>query len=227
MDGAFRDPGITAAERGTYRGRVGDEVNAEGTLAIAPVDGGLEQRIEGIVAGHARYAMRARFSVRSGSLLAEDYVLETFSGETRIAREEGVFRDVTTLQWGGELAPYPRSLTPLLACATALRGLEWEKGEKRSFACWLGNSVFWQVDLHVERRERITVPAGGFDAWRIRVRPSFREVAGALDRVVAAFLPPFVVHFAADEPRRFLRFTFPTGPFPWNPRGTVEAVSFG
>jgi hypothetical protein len=226
MDGAFADPGITALERAVYRGRIGDEVAGEGTLEIEPVDGGLEQRIAMEVAEHARYAMRTRFSVRNGSLLAEDYALETFSGDRRIAREEGAFRDVQTLQWGGELRAYPRSVTPLLGCAVALRGIAFEKGERHSFAVWLANTLYWQVDLHVEKRERVTVPAGAFDAWRVRVRPSFREVAGALDRVVAAFLPPFVIHFEAAVPHRFLRFSFPTGPFPWNPRGRIEAVSF-
>jgi hypothetical protein len=226
VDGAFADPGIAALERAVYRGSIGDEEAGEGTLEIEPVDGGLEQRITTVVAGHARYAMRARFSVRGGALLCEDYALETFSGDVRIAREEGAFRDVQTLQWGGELQPYPRSVTPLLACATALRGLDFARGEKRQFAVWLANTAYWPVDLHVEKRERVSVPAGEFDAWRIRVRPSFREVAGALDRVVQAFLPPFVIHFEADAPHRFLRFTFPTGPFPWNPRGRIEALSF-
>ena len=227
MDGAFRDPGITAAERGVYRGTIGDEPAGEGTLTTEPVEGGLEQRIAMEVAGHARYAMWTRFSIRSGQLLSEEYRLETFSGDRRIAREEGAFRDVKTLQWGGEVRSYPRSVTPLLASATALRGMDFEKGERRSFACWLGNTLYWQVDLHVERRQKVSLPAGEFDAWRVRVRPSFREVAGALDRVVGALLPPFVLHFEADAPHRFLRYSFPTGPFPWNPRGLIEAVEFG
>lgn len=226
MDGAFADPGITAPEVARYRGRIGDEPAGEGTLWIEPVAGGIEQRIEMLVAGHARYAMRTRLSLRGGSLLAEEYRLETFSGETRIALEEGAFRDVQTLQWGGELRPYPRSVTPLLACATALRGLDFVKGERRSFAVWLANTLYWQVDLHIEKRERVELPAGSFDAWRIRVRPSFREIAGALDRIVGAILPPFVIHMEAEPPHRFLRFSFPTGPFPWNPRGRIEALEF-
>jgi hypothetical protein len=226
VDGAFADPGITALERAVYRGSIGDEVSGEGTLEIEPVEDGLEQRIAMEVLGHARYAMRAGFELRGGAVLARDYRLETFSGETRIACEEGAFRDVQTLQWGGTIESYPRSVTPLLGCATALRGLEFAKGEKRTFAVWLANTAYWPVDLHIEKRERVTVPAGGFDAWRIRVRPSFREVSGALDRVVGAFLPPFVIHFEADPPHRFLRFSFPTGPFPWNPRGRIEATQF-
>lgn len=225
MDGAFRDPGITRSERAVYRGRIGGETAGEGTLFTEPLDGGLEQRIEMQVAGHARYEAWTRFEVRGGQLLSEAYRLETFSGERRIAREEGAFRDVRTLQWGGELRPYPRSVTPLLGCATAVRGLTFEKGERHAFACWLGNTLYWQVELHVERRERVTVPAGGFDAWRVRARPVFADLGRALDRIVAALLPPFVLHLEADESHRFLRFSFPTGPFPWNPRGLIEAVA--
>ncbi len=226
MDGAFGDPGITAAEQSTYRGLIGDDEIGTGTLFTEPTEGGLEQRIEMLVAGHARYAMRSGFVIRNGQLLCEDYCLETFSGETRIAREEGAFRDVQTLQWGGELKPYPRSTTPLLACATAIRGIDYGKGRRQSFAVWLANTLYWQVDLHVEKRERVTVPAGEFDAWRVRVRPSFHELGRALDRIVATILPPFVIHVEGEAPHRFLRFSFPTGPFPWNPRGRIEALSF-
>jgi hypothetical protein len=83
------------------------------------------------------------------------------------------------------------------------------------------------VALKVERRERVALPAGTFDAWRVRARPSFHAIAGALDRIVGLLLPPFVVHFDARPPHRFLRFAFPTGPFPWNPRAVVEATELG
>lgn len=61
-------------------------------------------------------------------------------------------------------------------------------------------------------------------AWRVDVAPRFDAVGTALNRVIAALLPPFRVHFEAAEPHRFLRFSFPTGPFPWNPRGLIEAT---
>ena len=42
---------------------------------------------------------------------------------------------------------------------------------------------------------------------------------------IHAILPPFRIHFDAEPPHRFLRFSFPTGPFPWNPRGLIEAAT--
>jgi hypothetical protein len=141
-----------------------------------------------------------------------------------VAREEGWFRDVSALGWGGEIERYPSDTAPLLGCALMLRGLEFERGSRRSFTLWLANTAYWEIDVRVEKRERVSVPAGSFDAWRVRVRPSFDAVSGALDRVVALLLPPFVLHFAAEPSHRFLRFEFPTGPFPWNPRAVIEAL---
>lgn len=140
-----------------------------------------------------------------------------------MAREEGAFRDVRALGWGGTLGSYPRNVTPLLGAAVAL--LEWNRGERHSFALWLANTVWWEFDAHVERRETITLSAGTYDAWRVRARPSFGAIAGALDKLVGALLPHFTVHFAAEPPHRFLRFSFPTGPFPWNPRRRIEATA--
>ena len=92
---------------------------------------------------------------------------------------------------------------------------------------WLANTVFWEISLHVEKHETVTVPAGTFDAWRVRARPSFEQIGTALDRLVGALLPPFVLHFEAQPTHRFLRFEFPTGPFRWNPRGVIEATELG
>ena len=68
------------------------------------------------------------------------------------------------------------------------------------------------------------MPAGNIDAWKVRVRPSLEEVSAQLDRLVQPLIPPINLHFQADPPHRLLRFEFPTGPFPWNPTGVIEAT---
>jgi hypothetical protein len=180
--------------------------------------------LEMLARGEAAYRLEFDALRRRGHLLADRYRLETTHAGRPVATEEGWFRDVSVLSWGGDVESYPSDLSPLLGCALMLRGLEFERGAERSFALWLANTLHWEVGLKVERRERIEVPAGSFDAWRVRARPNLHMIAGALDRLVAMFLPPFVLHFAADPPHRFLRFAFPTGPFPWNPRGLIEAT---
>jgi hypothetical protein len=227
-DGRFLDPGVEDGESARYRGSIDGVEEGVGTLVIrAPSDEPPRYvaEIDMEIGGELSYAMRFTALRRRGALVADHYELDTRHGERPVAREEGWFRDVSALGWGGEIERYPSDVAPLLGCALMLRGLEFERGARRSFAVWLYNTVYWEIDVRVEKREQVRVPAGSFDAWRVRVRPSFDAVSGALDRVVALLLPPFVLHFSAEPSHRFLRFEFPTGPFPWNPRGVIEALS--
>jgi Protein of unknown function (DUF3108) len=194
-------------------------------VTIRAHDEGYRLALEALVRGEAAYELEFDVIRRRGQLLAEHYRLESRHGERPVAVEEGWFRDVSVLGWGGAIERYPSDVAPLLGCALMLRGLDFERGAERSVSVWLANSVHWEVVLKVERRERVRVAAGTFDAWRVRARPSFHAVAGALDRIIGLLLPPFVLHFDTEPSHRFLRFEFPTGPFPWNPRALVEATA--
>ena len=224
MDEPFRDPGIPDGEATSFRGLVGDEVAGTGDMVVEARDGEYVQRLTSRIGEAISGELEMRFGRVNGTVVADHYRLQTFDGEQPVSVEEGWFRDRHVLQWGGEAQPYPRSVTPLLGCGVALRGLEFREGSRHRFALWLANSAFWDVEVQVERRQRIDVPAGPFDAWRVRARPRFDAVAGPLDALVGAVLPPFRLHFDAAPPHRFLRFSFPTGPFPWNPRGVIEAT---
>ena len=223
-DGAFGDPGVPDGERTTYRGVIGRDEIGTGVITIGASQDEYVQEVAIEHGGGVSYALRASFSRRNGTILAETYDLATSHEGDVIAREHGIFRDVVALQFGGHVAPYPRSVTPLLCSSLALRGLEFAKGSHRDYALWLANTIFWELHVKVEKRERITVAAGSFDAWRVRVRPSFAQINGALDKIVNAVLPPFVLHFDAEPSHRMLRYEFPTGPFPWNPRALIEAT---
>lgn len=224
MDGPPLDPGIPDGERTAYRVVVEDKELATATHVIDH-DGeeGYLQRVS-IAHDEAAYEMEAAFTRRRGTVLAERYRMETLWKGERVALEEGRFRDVKVVQFGGELKAYPRGMTPLLGCGIALRGLEFEKGFERDLTVWLANTLFWEVRVTVEGRERVSVPAGKFDAWRVRVRPSLEEVSSQLDKMVQPLIPPLELHTELEAPHRILRFEFPTGPFPWNPTGVIEAV---
>ena len=224
MEGPFIDPGIPDGEETVYRGRIGDEEVGRGTNRISHVDGGYRQALTMTIRADATYDCAIEFRRGRGTLAAESYRLATRYREDPVAVEEGRFRGIKVLHWGGELATYPRDVAPLLGSAVALRGLSFERGARRSFSLWLANTVWWEVNTRVERLEEVSLPSGTTRAWRVRVRPHFGQIAGRLDRLVQLLLPPFVLHFEAEAPHRFLRFSFPTGPFPWNPRGLIEAV---
>ena len=224
LDPAFGDPGIPDGERTTFRGTISGQESGVGTLTIDATDDAYVARFDGTILEHFDQSAEIRFRRVHGALRAESYRAESREGEKAVSVEEGWFRDVRGLHWGGELLAYPSNVTPLLGCAVALRGVDFAKGERHTFALWLAHSVWWEIALHVDRRERIELPAGSLDAWRVTAAPQFEAIGTALNRIVQAILPPFRLHFEAEPPHRFVRFTFPTGPFPWNPRGLIEAT---
>jgi len=224
VEGAFSDPGIPDGEETVYRGLIDGAEVGGGTNRIAQTDGGYRQTLSFSVRGEAEYTGAIEFRRSRGTLAAESYRLDTRYRDEPVAAEEGHFRGVKVLQWGGALEAYPRDVTPLLGAALALRGLDFSRGSRRSFSLWLANTVWWEVNTRVEKLEEVSLPAGSVRAWRVRARPHFGHVAGRLDRIVQLLLPPFVLHFEEQPPHRFLRFSFPTGPFPWNPRGLIEAT---
>jgi hypothetical protein len=226
-DGPFRDPAIPDGEWAVYRGTIDGRPAGEGRLEIAAEPAHYVQRLRMQIEGGFHSEMEAIFARVNGTLRAESYELASFDGERPVAREHGWFRGVRGLHWGGDLTEYPSNMAPLLGCAVALRGLDFARGERHRFALWLANTVWWEIEAHVDRRQRVDVPAGSFDAWRVVAAPRFDAVGTALNRVIAAVLPPFRLHFEAAPPHRFLRFSFPTGPFPWNPRGLIEAAELG
>lgn len=225
MEGPFRDPGIPDGERTTYRGLVGGDEAGSGEIVVRHADGGYRQEVLVRAPGEVELEAAMTFARRREAMHAEDYRLETRHGEgERIAAEEGRFRHVRPLTWGAVSAPYPRDLVPLLGVPVALRGLEWERGARRTFSAWLANMVVWEVEARVERSEPLELPAGRFDAWRVMLRPVLAEVDRTLDKIVDGLGVPLVAHFDREAPHRFLRFSFPTGPFRGNPPGVIEAT---
>jgi hypothetical protein len=231
MEASFRDPGVADGERAAYRGLIDGEVVGEGVMVVehAVLDEipHYRQRLEFNVQGSASYEAEMLWRRRRERIVISSYELETRHEGELVAAERGRFQGVEALHWGGKLVPFPRDTAPLLGCALALRGLEFERGEKRRLSLWFANTVYWDMEVRIEKRERVSVPAGDIDAWRARARPMFGHVAGPLDKVIQMVLPPFRLHLGAEPPHPFLRFEFPTGPFPWNPRARIEATALG
>ena len=225
IDPPFQDPGIPDGERTTYRGTISGSEVGTGELVIGATRDSYEVRLASRILEDFNQSIEMRFSRARGHVRAESYRAESRDGERPVAVEEGWFREVRGLHWGAELQRYPSNMTPLLGCAVALRGLDFVRGERHHFALWLANTVWWEIAVHVHKTERIELPTGATDAWRVTAHPVIEPLGEALNRIVGAVLPSFVLHFDAEPPHRFLRFSFPTGPFPWNPRGLIEATT--
>jgi hypothetical protein len=228
MSGTLLDPGIPDGEVTAYRLSIDDSGGVTVTLAVSRLDGEppqYVQRLEIFGGSSARYELEMVFDRVHGQLLANRYELLTFDGDQPVAVEKAWFRDVRAIQFGGTLARFPRGITPLLGAGVAFRGLQFEKGATATIPLYLANTVHWELATKVERVERISLPVGSRRAWRVSVRPSFEAMSKVIDLAIATFLPAFVLHFDVDPPHRLLRFSFPTGPFRWNPQATVEAVA--
>ena len=224
MDQPLSDPELAAPERTTYRALVGDEEVGGGALTLRPDgDEHLVQEIEGEAYGRLSGSVAVRFRRRGGTLIAVSQDARLDDRDRSVFRDEAHFRDVQVPQLGGELAGYPRAMVPAPAVALALRTLELEEKARFRPRVWVGAILHWPLDVRVERRETVSVPAGRFDAWKVRLRPSLVDVAQALDELSATVVPPVHAHVDAAT-GRLVRLAFPTGPGRTDPPGLLEAI---
>lgn len=224
MEHALPDPELEGPETTVFRATVDGEEVGSGTLTLRP-DGAREfvQEIEGEAFGRLAGTVETRFRRRGGELLAASQASELRDREREVFRDSAAFRDVQVPQFGGEVMAYPREMVPAPALALALRVLPLADKARFLPRAWLTAIVHWPLDVRVEKRERVTVPAGSFESWRIRLRPSLLDVAQALDELSANVVPPVVAHVTVDG-QRLVRLAFPTGPGRADPPGLLEAT---
>lgn len=224
MEHALPDPDLDGPETTVFRATVGGEEVGGGTLTFRP-DGEREfvQLIEGEAFGRLTGHAETRFRRRGGELLAASLAAEVRDRDREVFREAAAFRDVQVPQIGGEVTPYPREMVPAPALALALRTLPLADKARFLPRAWLTAIVHWPLDVRVEKREKTKVPAGSFDCWRIRLRPSLADVAQALDELSANVVPPVIAHVTV-EGQRLVRLAFPTGPGRNDPPGLLEAT---
>jgi hypothetical protein len=224
MEEPLVDPELETEERTAFRGFVDGEEVGEGELILASEDDRTFVQIaRGAAYGRLEGEVIARFRRRGGALLAESQSIELKHKGKVVFTEEKSFRDVQVPQLGGEVAAYPRTLIPAGGIAVALRLLPWEPKVRFTPPIWLTAIVHWPLDIRTEAKESITTPAGKFDAYRVRIRPSLVDVAQSLDELSANVVPPVTAHIAIGT-GRLLRVDFPTGAAKGDPKGYLEAT---
>lgn len=227
MEDALPDPELDGPETTTFRGLVDGEEVGTGTLTLRTEgDRELIQEISGEAFGRLTGTVGTRFRRRSGVLLAQSQAIEVRDKDREVFTESAAFRDVQVPQMGGDISAYPREMVPAPALALALRVLPLAEKAKFVPPVWLTAIVHWPLDVRVEKREKVAVPAGKIDAWRIRLRPSLVAVAQALDELSATVVPPVIAHVSVDG-QRLVRLAFPTGPSRTDPPGLIEATDLG
>lgn len=227
MEEPLVDPELETEERTAFRGVVDGEKVGEGELILSSEDSRTFVQIaRGSAYGRLDGEVTARFRRRGGQLLAESQTIELRHKGKVVFTEEKSFRDVQVPQLGGEVAAYPRTMVPAGGIAVALRLLPWAPKVKFAPPIWLTAIVHWPLDIRTEAKEKITTPAGTFEAYRVRIRPSLVDVAQSLDELSANVIPPVTAHIATDT-SRLLRVDFPTGAAKGDPKGFIEATELG
>lgn len=226
MESPLTDLQLDGPETTRFRGVVDGEDVGEGTLTFRPEGRGLVQEIAGAAYGRLEGTTSTQFRIRGEELIAESQEIELLHKGKVVFTESKSFRDVQVPQLGGLVGSYPRTMVPGPAVALALRALPWAEKAKFSPPVWLTAIVHWPLDMRVEKKEKITVDAGSFQAWRIRLRPSLVDVAQALDELSANVVPPVYAYVDTDS-SRLIKLDFPTGPGRNDPRGHIEAVDLG
>ncbi|MET7771711.1 hypothetical protein [Nocardia sp. NPDC005366] len=227
IDTIFRDPGIPDGEKSVYTVGVADQPPTLDLVSVIGHDGDGYRSIVQAGSGDGTFTITVeqRFQRAGDRIRAANYRAETRSGATVVSREEADFLGTSHLQFGGGVAPFPTDLMPLAGGLTLLRGLDFTEGVEEDIALWLAFSVHIPLSAKVEQRTVVDVPAGRIDCWQIRLRPRLSGLNSVLEKMLGGFLPPAVAHVEAAPPHRVVRFGFPTGPMPWDPRGLMELVT--
>jgi len=124
----------------------------------------------------------------------------------------------------------PNTYPPLapLGYVLARLGLGSRQAHASFYFLLMGNSVL-QMDLKVEGRESVNVPAGTFDTYRVsmRVNPEsiFPNLPGFLTPFVSFFIPTQTLWITAQEPQMLVKFTGQMGP-PGSPELLIHLTSF-
>lgn len=219
-------------ERAVHAVRIGDgaPVGEVSSLLALEGDDGVRVTVDADL-GAVAVTVDQLFRAGPDGLTAQSYLAETWNDDRLVTREEGHFPGGHHLDLGGSgglTGALPAGLTPIVGVMTTWRGLPFRTGLTGQVPVWLAFAVSWPVDLRVERREAVTVPAGRVQAWRVVLRPSLSALgplAAVLEQAVGSLVPDVVLHFAADDPHPLVRAEAPTGPFPWSPKVVLELTT--
>lgn len=227
IDSIFRDPGIPDGEKSVYTVGIADRPGALDLTSVIGHDGDSYRSIVQVASGDGHFALTVEQRIRRDGdrLRAAAYRAETLSGGTVVSREEANFLGTAHLQIGEGIATFPEDLMPLAGGLTLLRGLDFAEGLEEHIPLWLAFSVHVPISAKIEQRGVVEVPAGAVDCWQVRLRPRLTGMNSMLEKMLGGLLPPAVAHIEAAAPHRMIRFGFPTGPMPWDPRGVMELVS--
>ncbi|MFQ5665171.1 MAG: hypothetical protein ACE5I7_01945 [Candidatus Binatia bacterium] len=121
----------------------------------------------------------------------------------------------------------PNAYPPLAPLGYLLTRLGLGTKQEASFDFILMGTSLLQMDLWVDGREEVRVPAGTFACHRVRMRVNphslFPNLPGFLQPFVRFFIPVHTLWLTADAPQTLIKYTGQMGP-PGSPQLLIELV---
>jgi hypothetical protein len=109
--------------------------------------------------------------------------------------------------------PLPTQPLEPAACFTAA-GLDiaaLRRGEEASLYMWVNDAVYFRLTFRIIGKETITVPAGTYEAWKVRssldLATLFPDLPGWVTAVMRIFAPDVYVWVSADPSRTMLKLS--------------------
>ena len=158
---------------------------------------------------------------RLRTVFTRDQPPHCLSWEGTLSDPAGALVAINQARWGPDLfplldKPLPPDTYPMEApMGYVLTRLGLGAASQKSFHTVFGGSLA-QVDLWIDGRESIEVPAGRFDCHRVRMRANaqslFPSLPAFLRPVLSFFIPTYTVWLTVDEPQIFVQFRGQMGP---------------
>ncbi len=127
--------------------------------------------------------------------------------------------------------PFPPDLNHFFSLPMAIRGLDFENKESNDLQIWFSSHFTpWKMNIIVEDREKITVPAGEFECYRVRLEPDLKAIFHQwywVARMINRWIPNFYYWFDVNEPYPMVKFVGRFGPVGFSPQQVHELVSIG
>ena len=130
----------------------------------------------------------------------------SFSRVVKDAAGTEIYREYSSL--AEPFLKYPDNITHALAAPFLFTGLDWSSKKQGDINIWAADGKPTHMFMVVRGREKVTVPAGTFDAYHVLLVVDKKEVIepwGPLGNIIARFIPSFHFWYEAEQPHRFLK----------------------
>ncbi|HUT52312.1 MAG TPA: DUF3108 domain-containing protein [bacterium] len=134
---------------------------------------------------------------------------KTLSRSGQVVRESWVnYRD--------PLFSFPEKLCHIYTISVMVRVMDLKAGARDDFYLLLSEDASpWHMFVVVDGEEKVTVPAGTFDCWRLKLEPDYDDILGRwswASTMIKPLVPDFFFWVAKDGTHPLIRFEGKFGP---------------